>query len=1458
MVQDPEPKALAASEVPSAPATGDIPATELPAVEDPPVGGLPEDEFPAVEDIPATELPAVKDPLGGLPGDGSPAAGDSPAMEPAAAEPLAEPPELSEESSPAISAASLADASVVEDVDAPADAFLAGEEMETTALPAVTIAAPEVPSAPVAGDLAAIELPAVEDPPGGLPGGESPAVEPAAAEPLAEPPELSEESSPAISAASLADAFLAGEEMETTALPAVLLTSDADLPAAVASAGASPSEEVVAPESAAREAPAFDETAALTSPSEEMETTALPAVALAVPEAPSAAAAGDPAAIELPAVGDPPVGGLPEDEFPAAGDSPAVEPAAAERLAELPELSEELSPAISAASLADASVVEDVDAPVDAFLAGEEMETTALPAVLLAAPEVPSAPVAGDPAAIELPAVGDTPVGGGPEDEFPAAEDIPATELPAVEDPPVGGLPGDGSPAAGDSPAVEPAAVEPLTAEPLAELPELSEESSPAISAASLDAPAAEDVDAPADAFLAGEEMETTALPAVLLASDADLPAAVVSDRAPPSEAMASETMANETEAGESGVGEAVSPLAWVEPQRRETKDERRAGGEVSPLAWVEPQRRGTIFHSDPHELLDVEWALDPSAAPQAAEAGEEEMLFEEAAPAEAMPPPAEASPADAPPSESIPAVDAEGLGAEGLDLQGAPLHDEFGMLAEFVAECKEHLEEANTKLLELERDPQRQEPLNAVFRGLHSIKGAAGFFKLRNLERLTHDAENLLDTLRSGKQRVAPRIVDVILETLDHLSRMVDGIKRALEGDMRLPPDAQLLTVLAQLQAAQRWAAGDTPETTIPPPPSETSAAEGHLHPTSPVADRPAVVGSPSPAARIPVAHLPAASPPAGELGPEALSSAGISEPATAEPQADLPPEPPAETPSAPMHEAVHESRRETVRETFRETVRVDYERLQDMVEAIGELVIVESMLHQDADLARIASEPLAKKLHHLSLVTRQLQEVGTAIRTVPIAGIFRRLERLTRDLARRFGKQVQFVMEGEETELDRAYVEKLQDPLMHMLRNAIDHGIEPPSLRQANGKPSQGTIRVRAHHAGGNILIEMEDDGGGIDRQHILQEAAKRGIVKLPEREENPLSDREVLDLVFHAGFSTATAVTDVSGRGVGMNVVQQNVEALRGSISLDSQPQQGTQVTISLPLTMALIDGMVVRVGTKLFIIPVLSVVETLRPNANQVRSFLGKGELLLLRREQLPLYRLAYLFSVEGSVREPERGLVVILEYHERRLGLLVDDLLGLQQTVIKNLGPYLHSAPGISGGAIMGDGRVGLIIDVNGLVRLARSVPPPTARQLEMLSPPMEDAAPSALDEEVISAIDTTVREASSSNAPSGVRLAQGALPYGAFSRASPIDAASAALSEDGRRDDLYPAHLERFRAFWQDEQARRLVERQMTEKQPHPQSEPLPRVPSRQRSQAFLRSQLNKLVATDEAPASSS
>jgi two-component system, chemotaxis family, sensor kinase CheA len=417
---------------------------------------------------------------------------------------------------------------------------------------------------------------------------------------------------------------------------------------------------------------------------------------------------------------------------------------------------------------------------------------------------------------------------------------------------------------------------------------------------------------------------------------------------------------------------------------------------------------------------------------------------------------------------------------------------------------------------------------------------------------------------------------------------------------------------------------------------------------------------------------------------------------------------------------------------------MKVDTRRFDNLVELVGELVIAQSQVSQHPDLLNIRSQQLGRNLLQLNQIALELQKIAMSLRMVAIRTTFQKMNRLVRDLTANVNKEVELVIKGEETEMDRTIVEELADPLMHMIRNSVDHGIESPERREAAGKPRKGTVRLSAFHQGGNMVIEIADDGGGLDRDKILKKAVERGIVPA----DADLEDRHVHDLIFAPGFSTAEKVTDISGRGVGMDVVKQNITKLRGKIEIDSALGQGTTFRIFLPLTLAIIDGLIARVGDQRYIFPTLSVCESFRPTPQMITTVYGKGELVKVRGNLRPMLRLHEYFDIEPASTDPYQSIVIVVESVNRQRCILVDELIGKQEVVIKSLDERFKTNKALAGAAILGDGKVGLILDAQALVHAAHpgtprhketpppsgTTPPPEAPRASKPQPPAEDFA----------------------------------------------------------------------------------------------------------------------------------
>ena len=644
---------------------------------------------------------------------------------------------------------------------------------------------------------------------------------------------------------------------------------------------------------------------------------------------------------------------------------------------------------------------------------------------------------------------------------------------------------------------------------------------------------------------------------------------------------------------------------------------------------------------------------------------------------------------------------------------------------ATFFEESREGLDAMEAGLLALESGQQDPEIINSVFRAAHSIKGGAGTFGFDAIAALTHVLETLLDELRAGKRALEATAVDAMLSSVDVLRAL---LREAEHGQ---PADPQAVAAIkARLEAVLSGQAApaapvaaakvdDTPEAWqigFVPSPSLFMSGNDPLR----IIRELEHLGSLQVAARLdrlpgfdqldPLeAHL------AWDLGlvgkvprskiedtfawvvddceldirpaaPPSLATSAPAAPAAAPAPAAATPT--AAAPAAAAHEA----------ET---SIRVAVEKVDALINLVGELVITQAMLKQVSHaLDPVHAEQLFAGLDLLERNTRDLQEAVIGVRMLPVDAVFRRFPRLVRDLSSRLGKHVRLRTIGEGTELDKGLIEKIADPLVHLVRNSIDHGLEMPDVRRDAGKDETGTITLAASHQGGHIVIEVSDDGRGLNRDKILSKALERGL-SVPD---NP-TDAQVWDLIFQPGFSTADAVTDLSGRGVGMDVVRRNIQALGGEVQLESKAGNGTRVLIRLPLTLAILDGMTVAVAGETVILPLAYVLEALQPQPEDVRTMAGEGRVLRVRGEYLPILSLSEYYGFGGRTKDD--SLVVVVEGDGQKIALEVDELVGQQQVVVKNIENNYRRISGVSGATILGDGRVSLIVDIGGLVRSLR-------------------------------------------------------------------------------------------------------------------------------------------------------
>src|SRR5579863_2477930 len=600
-------------------------------------------------------------------------------------------------------------------------------------------------------------------------------------------------------------------------------------------------------------------------------------------------------------------------------------------------------------------------------------------------------------------------------------------------------------------------------------------------------------------------------------------------------------------------------------------------------------------------------------------------------------------------------------------------LSQDPSLLQDFLAECEELLQGMDQDMVTLESSPQDSDLLNRIFRAMHTIKGTSSFLGFEPVVRLSHRAEDVLNAVRRGDVKLRRRTMDALLAARDQLGLMLQHIR---QGGLQ---QYKLDHLLYELEEAQK------PE--VPP-----SLGELLVH------DR--VI---TPAALEAVLAEQAASPEPRKLG-QMLVEKGL-------------------TSRAQIGNALERQKKIAGAVAAPPTLRVEARKLDELINLIGELVLERNRLVQLGRDFSSGSLPvsdlnsfLGQSTARLSFITEELQAAGLKTRMLPIETVFRKFPRLVRDVAQNLQKEVELVLRGQETELDKTMVELIGDPLVHLIRNSLDHGLETPDIRVQSGKPRQGSIIIAARQEGDQIVISISDDGAGIDPERIGRKAIEKGLVT-PER-LRLLSQREILDFIFVPGFSTVDKASDLSGRGVGMDVVRSNLKKMNGSVEIDSRPGRGTTILLRLPLTLAILPVLLVRVADKIYALPLRSVVETAQVHRQNIHLVEGT-EVLYLRGETLPLIRLEQLFEskIEGGVATESQSRpvadrswkAVILGIAETRVALLVDHLLGQESTVIKPLGRYLHRCPGLAGATVSGDGRVRLVLDPAGLVAASENL-----------------------------------------------------------------------------------------------------------------------------------------------------
>ena len=597
----------------------------------------------------------------------------------------------------------------------------------------------------------------------------------------------------------------------------------------------------------------------------------------------------------------------------------------------------------------------------------------------------------------------------------------------------------------------------------------------------------------------------------------------------------------------------------------------------------------------------------------------------------------------------------------------------------DFLLEASESLGSIEMKILGLERDPENRTAVNEIFRPFHTIKGVSGFLNLAEINKVAHAVEDLLDQARQGAICLKEPEVEIVLEAVDLLRLLLGRLEARLLGEPCEDPSGAVNGFLGRIQQWREPREGHP----------ECIAAGASSVDKRPGAERPES------------SHSPAASHPERLEGEVIQTAPQIAKREEIDSRAGglLSP---GEEP-----DASREAKLALEREDRSSTVKVDMQKLDCLVNIVGELVIAQSLVQRSCRIPSFKDHALTRNLDQLGRITSELQSVTMSLRMVPLQQTFRKMTRLVRDLVRKSGKSVELLISGEDTEIDRRMVDSIYEPLVHMVRNAVDHGIESPGERIKAGKAENGTIRLKAYQKGGTVHIEIRDDGRGLDLPGILAKARERGLVGA----EEGLDEHEVAQLIFCPGVTTAQVVTNVSGRGVGMDVVRKAIEALRGRTEILSQPGQGCTFVLKVPITLSIIDGMIVRVGKERFILPSVHVKEAIRPRREDCFTIQGKGEMIRIRDSLFPLLRLHEVLRIPTDKVNPWEALVIVVENEGSDGCFLVDEVLETQDVVMKNLGKGWKQPDGIAGGSILGDGRVGLILDIGGIIHLHQGACP---------------------------------------------------------------------------------------------------------------------------------------------------
>lgn len=651
-------------------------------------------------------------------------------------------------------------------------------------------------------------------------------------------------------------------------------------------------------------------------------------------------------------------------------------------------------------------------------------------------------------------------------------------------------------------------------------------------------------------------------------------------------------------------------------------------------------------------------------------------------------------------------------------------------ILEDFLIEAFEMIEQLDQDLVELENRPEDLELLNRIFRVAHTIKGSGSFLNFSVLTHLTHHMEDVLNKARHGELTITPDIMDVVLESIDFMKKLLNAI-RDTGTDANTGLDSDIANVVARLDAISKGESPqdipasqessttqEAPQSQAPQEASNNAQEEvdySNMSPEEVEKEIERLLNQRQEEDKKKREEKRAK----GELqdiqAPSEIEQTPNATPAAKAPESQKQPEvnatPAKQTEAKPQIKPRQEENK-TLATSVEQTIRVDVKRLDSLMNLIGELVLGKNRLikiYNDVE-ERYEGEKFLEELNQVvasvSMVTTDIQLAVMKTRMLPIGRVFNKFPRMVRDLSRELGKNIELVISGEETELDKSIVEEIGDPLVHLIRNACDHGIESKEERIAAGKKEQGTVELKAYNEGNHIVVEITDDGKGMDPATLKAKAIEKGIIG--EREADTMTDREAYSLIFKAGFSTAKVVTNVSGRGVGMDVVKTNIEKLNGIIDVDSTYGEGTTLKLKIPLTLAIIQSLLVGVQEEYYAIPLASVIETVRISQDEIYTVENKS-VLRLRNEVLPLVRLADIFGVDSVFDNSEQAYVVVIGLAENKIGVIVDFLIGQEEVVIKSLGSYLKGTEGIAGATIRGDGRVTLIVDIAAMMQMAKQV-----------------------------------------------------------------------------------------------------------------------------------------------------